>query len=257
MQRTAQAAYRSLTQLLEHEQSPLALAQRCSGVTPPLPLFNTLLNYRHSQSNVTNTLWEGIRLVTGQERTNYPLYLAVDDLARGFLLTAQTVSGIDPARLIACMTTALTDLVKTLANEPHKPIMDISTLPDKERQQLLADFSAVQAGLAQDLLIPDQSAVVTSGHSDYKAPLGEVEIALAEIWQKLLKLEQVSRHDNFFALGGHSLIAIQLLARMREQNMEIPLATLFTHPTLCELAKAINQNHSTEFNRSNCNYELK
>ncbi|WP_422645754.1 amino acid adenylation domain-containing protein [Xenorhabdus budapestensis] len=256
-QETVQAAYRSLTQLLEHEQAPLALAQRCSGVTPPLPLFNTLLNYRHSQSNVTNTLWEGIRLVTGQERTNYPLYLAVDDLARGFLLTAQTVSGIDPARLIACMTTALTDLVKTLANEPHKPIMDISTLPDKERQQLLADFSAVQAGLAQDLLIPDQSAVVTSGHSDYKAPLGEVEIALAEIWQKLLKLEQVSRHDNFFALGGHSLIAIQLLARMREQNMEIPLATLFTHPTLCELAKAINQNHSTEFNRSNCNYELK
>ncbi|WP_052189507.1 non-ribosomal peptide synthetase [Xenorhabdus sp. NBAII XenSa04] len=253
-QETVQAAYHSLTQLLEHEQAPLALAQRCSGITPPLPLFNTLLNYRHSQSNLTNTLWEGIRLVTGQERTNYPLYLAIDDLGRSFLLTAQTVSGIDPAHLIACMTTALTDLVKVLENEPHKPIMDISISSDKERQQLLADFNTVQAGLAQDLLIPDQSTIATSGYSDYKAPIGEVEIALAEIWQKLLKLEQVGRHDNFFTLGGHSLIAIQVLARIREQNMEIPLATLFTHPTLCELAKAINQNHSTEFNSSNCNH---
>ncbi|WP_420497844.1 phosphopantetheine-binding protein [Xenorhabdus khoisanae] len=78
-----------------------------------------------------------------------------------------------------------------------------------------------------------------------------MEIALAEIWQTLLEREQVGRHDNFFALGGHSLIAIQLLARMREKNMEIPLATLFTHPTLYELAKVVSQNHSALLNNSN------
>ncbi|MBE8595309.1 non-ribosomal peptide synthetase [Xenorhabdus sp. BG5] len=246
-QATVQAAYRSLTQLLEHEQAPLALAQRCSGVVHPLPLFNTLLNYRHSQPDVINTVWEGIRLVTGRERTNYPIYLAVDDLGKGFLLTAQAISGIDPTRLIADMTTALADLAKTLETEPQKPIMNIATLSATERQQLMTDFNAVQAELPQNTLTSGQSTIGTT--SSYEAPLGDVEIALAEIWQKLLKREQVGRYDNFFALGGHSLIAIQLLARMREQNMEIPLATLFTHPTLCELAKVINPNRSTVASR--------
>ncbi|BET97144.1 amino acid adenylation domain-containing protein [Xenorhabdus taiwanensis] len=248
-QATVQAAYRSLTRLLEHEQAPLALAQRCSGVKYPLPLFNTLLNYRHSQPDVANTVWEGIRLVTGRERTNYPVYLAVDDLGKSFLLTAQTIAGIDPTHLIAYMTTALADLVKTLETEPQKPIMNIAILSATERQQLLTDFNIIQADLPQDTLTSDQSTVGTT--SGYEAPLGDAETALAEIWQKLLKRERVGRYDNFFTLGGHSLIAIQLLARMREQDMEIPLATLFTHPTLCELAKAINPNHSTVANSPN------
>ncbi|MDC9588815.1 amino acid adenylation domain-containing protein [Xenorhabdus sp. XENO-10] len=262
VQATVQEAYRSLARLLEHEQAPLAAAQRCSGVTPPLPLFNALLNYRHSQlkhsqskhskSNTTNTGWEGIHLVTGQERTHYPLYLAVDNLGKSFLLSAQAVSGIDPSRLIGYMTTALASLVEALENQPQRPIMDIAIMSATERQQLLADFKATQADYPQDPLIlaPDgkydhqalptseQPAAVASG---YEAPIGDVETVLAQIWQKLLKLEQVGRHDNFFALGGHSLIAIQLLARMREQGMEIPLATLFTHPSLCELAKVTTQ----------------
>ncbi|PHM61079.1 non-ribosomal peptide synthetase [Xenorhabdus ishibashii] len=248
-QATVQAAYRNLTQLLEHEQAPLALAQRCSGVKHPLPLFNTLLNYRHSQPDVANARWEGIRLVTGRERTNYPIYLAVDDLGKSFLLTAQTISGIDPAHLIAYMTTALADLVKTLETEPQKPIMNIATLSATEHQQLMNDFNAIQADLPQDTLTSGQSTVGTT--FGYEAPLGDVETALAEIWQKLLQRERVGRYDNFFALGGHSLIAIQLLARMCEQNMEIPLATLFTHPTLYELAGAINSNRSTVANSAN------
>ncbi|WP_340615160.1 amino acid adenylation domain-containing protein [Xenorhabdus thailandensis] len=240
-QATVQAAYRSLAQLLEHEQAPLALAQRCSGVAYPLPLFNTLLNYRHSQPDVTNTLWEGIRLVTGRERTNYPIYLAIDDLGKGFLLTAQAIAGIDPAHLIAYMTSALADLVKTLETEPQKPIMNISTLSATERQQLLTNFNATQTGLPQNTPISEQPAIGTT--AGYEAPRGDVETALAEIWQKLLKRKKVGRYDNFFALGGHSLIAIQLLARMREQDIDIPLATLFTHPILCELAKVITPSH--------------
>ncbi|WP_146235422.1 AMP-binding enzyme, partial [Pectobacterium brasiliense] len=50
---------------------------------------------------------------------------------------------------------------------------------------------------------PDQSAVATR---DYAAPQGEVETALAAIWQELLGLARVGRHDHFFELGGHSLM---------------------------------------------------
>ncbi|RML14925.1 Amino acid adenylation, partial [Pseudomonas syringae pv. lapsa] len=49
----------------------------------------------------------------------------------------------------------------------------------------------------------------------YEAPAGDVEHALADIWQVLLGLERVGRHDHFFELGGHSLLAVQLVSRLR------------------------------------------
>ncbi|TPG63830.1 non-ribosomal peptide synthetase [Pseudomonas arsenicoxydans] len=90
----------------------------------------------------------------------------------------------------------------------------------------------------QALPMPDQSAVVTRG---YEPPQGELEIRLADIWQELLGLERVGRHDHFFELGGHSLIAVRLLNRIREQGMGVPMAALFAHPILCDLALAVNE----------------
>ncbi|MBV6325854.1 hypothetical protein KVP70_33760, partial [Duganella sp. HSC-15S17] len=60
---------------------------------------------------------------------------------------------------------------------------------------------------------PDKSAVVSRA---YEAPQGEIEEALAEIWQDLLGLAQIGRHDHFFEMGGHSLMAVQLVSRLRQ-----------------------------------------
>ncbi|MEI7307410.1 phosphopantetheine-binding protein, partial [Pectobacterium atrosepticum] len=83
---------------------------------------------------------------------------------------------------------------------------------------------------------PDQTAFATR---DYEAPQGGIETALAALWQELLGLDRVGRHDQFFALGGHSLLAVQLLNRMNKAGMDVALATLFAHPTLCDLAAAV------------------
>ncbi|WP_338581897.1 amino acid adenylation domain-containing protein [Pseudomonas sp. MAG733B] len=76
-------------------------------------------------------------------------------------------------------------------------------------------------------------------HSAYEAPLGEIEVTLAGIWSELLGVEHVGRHDNFFALGGHSLMAVRLVSRVASFGAELPLATLFASPTLKAVALAI------------------
>ncbi|QOK93783.1 non-ribosomal peptide synthase/polyketide synthase (plasmid) [Ralstonia pseudosolanacearum] len=74
----------------------------------------------------------------------------------------------------------------------------------------------------------------------YEAPQGEVEIALAGIWQTLLNVERVGRHDDFFNLGGHSLQAVRLVTQVRTQlGAELGLTELFAQPSLSAVAQAI------------------
>ncbi|HVK98761.1 MAG TPA: amino acid adenylation domain-containing protein, partial [Dongiaceae bacterium] len=76
----------------------------------------------------------------------------------------------------------------------------------------------------------------------YVAPEGELEQKLAEIWADLLGVERVGRHDNFFEQGGHSLLALSLLERMRAQNWVVQVRTLFQQPELAAFARAVAQN---------------
>ncbi|MYM84903.1 amino acid adenylation domain-containing protein [Duganella sp. FT50W] len=84
---------------------------------------------------------------------------------------------------------------------------------------------------------PDQAAVATRA---YAAPQGEIETAVARIWQELLGLEQVGRHDHFFELGGHSLLAVQMMSRLRQMlRVEVPLRQLFSQPVLAAFSQAL------------------
>jgi acyl-coenzyme A synthetase/AMP-(fatty) acid ligase/acyl carrier protein len=81
---------------------------------------------------------------------------------------------------------------------------------------------------------PDGSAKATE---TYVAPSTPVEQALAEIWQQLLNVEQVGVHDDFFALGGHSLMTIRLITELSEASgQQLSIADVFEQPTIAELA---------------------
>jgi acyl-CoA synthetase (AMP-forming)/AMP-acid ligase II len=71
----------------------------------------------------------------------------------------------------------------------------------------------------------------------HEAPQGEVEEALARIWAEVLGLERVGRHDNFFEVGGHSLMAIRVVARLQgELRADVGVRDVFQHPTLAGMA---------------------
>src|SRR5262249_2817445 len=83
---------------------------------------------------------------------------------------------------------------------------------------------------------PDGEAYV---RRRYEPPVGEIETRLARIWAEVLKLELVGRHDNFFELGGDSLLAIMVIERLRREGTPAEVRTLFTAPTLRELAEVV------------------
>lgn len=75
---------------------------------------------------------------------------------------------------------------------------------------------------------------------EYAAPTDPIEEQVAAIWGQVLGLERVGIHHNFFRLGGHSLMATQLLSRVRKTfNVEIPLRNLFESPTVAGVASLI------------------
>jgi amino acid adenylation domain-containing protein len=77
---------------------------------------------------------------------------------------------------------------------------------------------------------------------EYVAPRNATEETLCRLWQEILRRDGVGIHDNFFRIGGHSLLAAQLATRMRESfKVDIPLRRMFEVPTIAQLAEAIDQ----------------
>ncbi|GAA0712737.1 amino acid adenylation domain-containing protein [Dactylosporangium roseum] len=72
------------------------------------------------------------------------------------------------------------------------------------------------------------------------APLGPIEELLAAVWSDVLGAQDVTAHDNFFDLGGHSALAIRVVARLRRDGrIGIPMVAVFEHPRLRDLADYI------------------
>jgi acyl carrier protein len=74
----------------------------------------------------------------------------------------------------------------------------------------------------------------------YVAPESEAERQIAGIWQELLGIEQIGVHDNFFDLGGNSLLAIRIISRLKgDLGVDVSEVSIFEGPTVASLAKLL------------------
>ncbi|WP_429496550.1 amino acid adenylation domain-containing protein [Paraburkholderia youngii] len=147
-----------LAELLTHEHAPLALAQRCSGVAAPAPLFSALLNYRHNtlaalQGAVGDDVLDGIEWLGGQQRTNYPLSLSVEDCGQALGLTAEAVEPVSAERVCGYMQCALEHLAGLLEHSAHTPVRELEILPAAERGYLLEELNRTEAAYPSERCI--------------------------------------------------------------------------------------------------------
>ncbi len=142
---------------------------------------------------------------------------------------------------------ALTDFVRARLAEhkvPHRLVL-VDQLPCNAsgkvlKSELRRRFGA--AGASGALGADGAVGVAGEGSAVFVAPRGPTETAMAGVWQQVLALPRVGAHDDFFALGGHSLAAAQIAARLRDLfGVDVGPGALFEAPTVAELARSVDR----------------
>ncbi len=101
----------------------------------------------------------------------------------------------------------------------------------------LPEIPLTPNGKADRQALPPPTAGDAAVEDDYRAPRTPAETALAEIWASLLGMPRVGVNANFFALGGDSIINIQICSRARRSGLHIEPGQIFRHPTVESLAR--------------------
>jgi amino acid adenylation domain-containing protein len=140
------------------------------------------------------------------------------------------------------------------ANNPLRRALARELIPHLRAhlQERLPDYMVPSAFVMLDALplnangkvdrsaLPAPDTLRPEMDESYVAPRGAVEEQVAAVWRQVLGTARVGVNDNFFDLGGHSLIATQVVSRLCDAfRMELPLRQLFESPTVAGLAAAI------------------
>ncbi|MGC1650186.1 MAG: phosphopantetheine-binding protein, partial [Candidatus Sulfotelmatobacter sp.] len=87
-----------------------------------------------------------------------------------------------------------------------------------------------------------EGPVVRAAAAIHVAPRGEMERAIAGVWREALQVEKIGIHDNFFDLGGHSLLMVQVQNKLGHRlGKEVSIVDLFRYPTINTLAHYLSQ----------------
>jgi len=184
-----QRTHALLADLLRHSHASLALAQRCSAVPAPTPLFSSLLLYRRIQST-QDAASENPQALRAEERTQYPFVVSIDDLGDGLRFTARAPASIGAMRLCHFMHTALASLIEALETAAATPVCALNVLPELERHQILSEWNDTRATFPADKCI----------HELFEAQVRKNPDALAVVYEDdQLSYMELNRRANRLA----------------------------------------------------------
>ncbi len=221
----------------------LAALRRWSGLPARAGLFDSIVVFENYPFDAGALAERGLHVaeLTAVEVTNYPLVL----VAHGSARDAEPLTlrlGYDPALFDRATVEALAGELVDLLREPAEPrrepppaseagspATDSAGLTDPSRDRPLA------APLREHP--PAPAATPVEGEQPYLAPRTATEQALSRIWSEVLAVERVGVDDDFFALGGDSLLCLRVTARLRADfGAALPPRALFDNPTVGALA---------------------
>ncbi len=89
--------------------------------------------------------------------------------------------------------------------------------------------------------LPDPEQAQTSQRNAYVAPRNDVEATLAQIWADVLHLDRVGIHDNFFSIGGDSILCLQIVAKAHRAGVKVSPKLVFQHHTVAAIVDALEE----------------
>lgn len=112
---------------------------------------------------------------------------------------------------------------------------------------VLENIPLTPNGKIDRFALPKPNRSQSNIHQNYVPPQTSIEKAIADIWAKVLNVEKVSIYDNFFDLGGNSLLTIPICSQMQEAlNLNISVVDLFTYPTVSAFAEYLVKNQEVK-----------
>ena len=167
-------------------------------------------------------------LLNAQDGVREAVVVACEDTPGDKRLVAYVIPQAGQKLDSAALKEALrADLPEFMVPATYVPMSSFPLTPNKK-----TDRKALPA--------PDQ--VLVEPQTVYVAPTNDLEQKIAEIWQKLLNVPQVGLNDNFFDLGGHSLLTVQAHRELKAVvEKEISITDMFRFPTIRTLADYLNE----------------
>ncbi len=158
-------------------------------------------------------------------RSDYPLTIHALTDPHLILTLVSDTNRLDEADLKRILE-HLIALLEAIASKPHSCIGQlVEAIPKSETPCVRAATNCVRR---------EGTSLI--------APRNHLERALASIWSELLGVSDIGIEDNFFALRGHSLLAMRLISRIRDAfQVELPLSRLFASPTIAQLSSSIEE----------------
>ena len=118
----------------------------------------------------------------------------------------------------------------------------------------LKEFPKTSSGKVNRKALPIPEYKRPSTAPLYKKPTSDIQKNIAEIWSELLRIPKIGISDNFFEMGGTSLLAQKTVSNLRQHfNYEIPIIKLYQHPTISELSRFLEPNKDIKLKSSRSN----